>query len=155
MIIMLDIDGVLHPDNASDNQLFMCLPFLYQILISEPKARVVVTSAWRLKHSVDDLRDLLFASTSGLNDRFLGVTPSLIEYKNEYRGRELEVLMWLSQHDHPPWLALDDIAGHYTYGSSNLYLTNYQTGLTEKDTWEVLEKIHTLADPKASLRYIP
>lgn len=140
---MLDIDGVLHPDPAFDGQLFICLPFLYEILMAAKTAKIVVTSDWRLKHSVDDLKSYLFASAPSLLNRFLGVTPYLPNYKNEYRGRELEVLMWLSQHGNQPWLALDDIAGHYTYGSPNLYLTNYKTGLTEKDQSAILEKICT------------
>lgn len=143
MIIMLDIDGVLHPDPAANDQLFICLPLLHQLLVAVTTAKVVVTSDWRLNHSVDDLRNLLFANAPSLHKRLIGVTPSLAEYKNEYRGRELEVLMWLSQHGNQPWLALDDIAGHYTYGSSNLYLTNYKTGLTAKDTSAILEKIST------------
>lgn len=145
MIIMLDIDGVLHPDPTTDDQLFTCLPFLHQVLVSEPTAKVVVTSDWRLHHSADEIGDLLFASAPSMHNRFLGVTPCLQEHKNEYRGREQEVLVWLSQHGHQPWLALDDIAGHYTYGSPNVYLTNYQTGLTATDTCAILEKISALA----------
>lgn len=141
MIIMLDFDGVLHPEPASVKQLFCSLPILHEILLARPTSRVVVTSDWRLTHSSEQLSEMLFGGFPELRSRFAGVTPVIPEYLFEYRGREREVEAWLQTHGATDWIAVDDVAGNYTYGSSRVVLANYQTGLVSEDIDRILERI--------------
>lgn len=138
---MLDFDGVLHPEPAREDQLFVALPVLHRLLLARPATKVVVTSDWRLRYTVDELTSLLFEDASSLRSRFLGITPSLLELRYEYRGREREVEQWLKENGMPEWLALDDVAGNYSYGSKRLYLTDYRTGLALSDLHRILERI--------------
>ena len=141
MIIMLDFDGVLHPEPATVEQLFCSLPILHEVLLARPAARVVITSDWRLKHSAEQLSGMLFSGLPELRNRFVGVTPIFPEYQFEYRGREREVEAWLQSHGTTEWIALDDVAGNYTHGSPRVVLTNYRTGLVREDIDRMLERI--------------
>lgn len=143
MIIMLDFDGVLHPEPATAEQAFCSLPHLHTILLARPDARVVVTSDWRLKHSVAQLSELLFGGIPSLRGRFAGVTPEVPEYRYEYRAREREVEAWLQANGMPEWIAVDDVAGHYTHGSPKVVLIDYRTGLVSQDVDRILELIPT------------
>ena len=141
MIIMLDFDGVLHPEPATAEQAFCSLPHLHSILLARPAARVVVTSDWRLKHSAEQLSDFLFSVFPSLRDRFAGVTPEVPESRYEYRGREREVEAWLQANGMPEWIAVDDVASHYTHGSPKVVLIDYRTGLVSRDVDRILELI--------------
>ena len=141
MNIMLDIDGVLHPETVRSEEAFSALPLLHQLLWARPSARVVVTSDWRLRHTNEELVEFLFGKVNALRLRFAGVTPVLADCRWVYRGREQEVLAWLQANHSSDWLALDDVAANYTFGSSKLYLTDYRTGLTESDIPEILKRI--------------
>lgn len=144
MIIFLDIDGVLHPDPAMAEQAFCQRHLLWPMLSARPNLKVVISSDWRKRYSLSELADFI---TSGgdmaLKQRFVGVTPVLPGALHEYRGRERECLAWLTQHSagEQSWVALDDVAGNFTFGSPQLVLTNYQTGLTETDIDAALSKV--------------
>lgn len=141
MIIMLDFDGVLHPQPATAEQLFRSLPILHAVLLARPAARVVVTSDWRLVHSAETLSEMLFGGLPDLRNRFAGVTPIFPEYRYEYRGREREVEAWLQSNGVTEWIALDDVAGNYAHGSPRVVLTDYRTGLVSQDMARILESI--------------
>ncbi len=141
MIIMLDFDGVLHPEPATAEQAFRSLPHLYSVLLARPAARVVVTSEWRKKHSEEQLKDLLFGRFPSLMDRFAGVTPIIPECQFEYRGREREVEAWLQTNGKANWIGVDDVAGLYTHGSPRVVLIDYRTGLVSQDVARILERI--------------
>lgn len=120
---------------------FRALPLLHEILLTRPSARGVVTSDWRLRHTNEELVELLFGNVNELRNRFPGVTPVLPDCRWAYRGREQEVLAWLKANDSPAWLALGDVFGNYAFGSPNLYLTDYRTGLTQLDLPAILTRI--------------
>lgn len=141
MIIMLDFDGVLHPEPATVEQLFCSLPILHAVLFERPAARVVVTSDWRLMHSAEQLSEMLFGGIPELQNRFAGVTPIFPEYRFEYRGREREIEAWLLANGMTEWIAIDDVAGNYAHGSRRVFLTDYRTGLVSQDVDRLLDRI--------------
>ena len=96
MIIMLDFDGVLHPEAVSSEEAFSALPLLHKLLHARPAIRVVVASDWRMRHTTAQLAEMLFGESDGLHDRFAGVTPVLPDCRWRYRGREQEVLAFNS-----------------------------------------------------------
>lgn len=141
MIIMLDFDGVLHPEPATADSFFCSLPILHAVLLARPAACVVVTSDWRLKHSAEQLNEMLFGGFPELRNRFAGVTPIFPEYRFEYRGREHEIESWLQTNGMTEWIAVDDVAGNYTHGSRRVFLTDYRTGLVSQDIDRLLKHI--------------
>lgn len=67
-----------------------------------------------------------------LKPRFIGMTPELPGARHVYEGRQQECHLWLN-HNHASdgsWLAIDDVAGNFTYGSPHLILIEHRTGLT-------------------------
>lgn len=144
MLVFLDIDGVLHPDPAPFEQAFSQRRLLWELLKARPAVEVVISSDWRIHHSLDELAALILAgSDNQLKCRFIGVTPALPSAKHEYRGRERECLQWLVESNAlgRAWLAIDDVAGNFTYGSPNLLLTDYRVGITSSDINFLLSKI--------------
>lgn len=144
MILFLDIDGVLHPDPAPAENAFCQRHLLWQILIERPTLQIVISSDWRLRYTLDYLADRIAeGSNKDIKQRMIGVVPVLPGMKHEYRGREQECLAWLAKHrsETEPWLALDDVAGNFTFGSPNLYLIDHQTGLRASDVARVLSLI--------------
>lgn len=141
MILFLDIDGVLHPEPATAEQAFCCRHLLWEILLGQPALQVVISSDWRINHSLDYLIEKITdGSPADHKHRFVGVTPFLPEAKHVYRGRERECMAWLMQHrtESAPWFALDDVAGNFTFGTRQLHLVDYRTGLTEADVSKIL-----------------
>lgn len=140
-VLMLDIDGVLHPEPVQAVDVFCALPLLHEILKARPKLNVVITSDWRLRHTLEDLSAILSAGAPGLRRRVIGVTPELADCRHEYRGREREVEAWIAANGGPNWIALDDVAGNYTAGSERVYLMDYRTGLVAEDVPKILARV--------------
>jgi hypothetical protein len=142
MILFLDIDGVLHPDPAKAEDAFCQRHLLWQVLIARPQLRVVISSDWRLHHSLPKLADWIAkGSGEALTPRIVGITPVLQGARHEYRGREKECLAWREQNAPESWLALDDVASNFTFGSPHLCLINYRTGLIEADVETLLARV--------------
>jgi hypothetical protein len=84
---------------------------------------------------------MLSAGAPDLRRRVIGMTPALPDCRHEYRGREREVEAWLAANGGPNWIALDDVAGNYMYGSERVYLTDYRTGLIAADVPKILSRV--------------
>jgi len=135
VLLFLDIDGVLHPDPASPAQAFSQRHLLWQLLLEQPALQVVISSDWRLRHPLPELAGMILQGGPGLHARFIGVTPELPGARHEYRGRERECLAWIETNPGfgQSWIAIDDVAGNFTFGSPQLFLTDHRTGLVEAD----------------------
>jgi hypothetical protein len=144
MIIFLDIDGVLHPDPATLDQAFCQRHLLWELLKARLGMLVVISSSWRTHHSLDEIIDFILAGGDAqLRCRFVGSTPVLPGANHEYRGRERECVQWLNESSFAgsSWLAIDDIAGNFAFGSPHVLLTDYRTGITSNDIKTLLSKI--------------
>ncbi len=60
-VVFLDFDGVLHPRTQGT---FRAVPLLQAWLQTRPAVHVVVSSNWRMSHSLDALRELFEAPLS-------------------------------------------------------------------------------------------
>lgn len=120
-ILFLDFDGVLHPlfprtdRSHEENQHFEGCSRLANVLDRvAPRIKIVVSSTWRYKRSMEDLRALL----GPLAGRVIGMTPIL--NRQEDGIRELEAQAWLDtytrNHSRPMirWCALDDVPSLWT-----------------------------------------
>lgn len=76
-LLLLDIDGVLHPlakpEDLHPNGWFCWLPILSEQLRSAPHVQIVVHSSWRTRFSLPELRQLL----GPLGSRLIGAAPAL------------------------------------------------------------------------------
>lgn len=136
-LIFLDIDGVLHSVTAPDDALLSKLPLLETWLRTRPEVDVVVSSSWRLSHTLEQLQAYF---SPDLRARVIGVTDlhwrSVYEEMgevplNDRHERELEVMRWLSRHGGSrPWAALEDERELYGPGCSNVVACDGRKDLT-------------------------
>lgn len=149
MLLFLDFDGVLHPENLRTedrDQLFCELPLLHEILRATPKVEVVFSTSWRLLYPRQELIQMVTKEAPDLAPRFIGHTP-VLDVKDRPQGiiglREDEICRWLSLNgqENRPWLALDDSRDFYWPDCGNLYLVDRETGLVPDDVWAVIESL--------------
>ena len=119
--LFLDFDGVLHPlfprtdRTHEENQHFEGCSRLANVLDRvAPRIKIVVSSTWRYRRSIEELKALL----GPLGGRVVGSTPIL---NLQHEGvRELEAQQWLEQytrnHSRPVvrWFAMDDVLSIWT-----------------------------------------
>ena len=133
MILFLDFDGVLHPDPCYDDRtLFCCLPRLESVLRDFPEVQVVITSTWREKRSLPELRTIF---SSDISSRIIGMTPVWKNFPALFDTigyqRQAEVEAWLREIGEPwqSWIAIDDKAYLFRPFLPNLVKTNSLVGL--------------------------
>lgn len=153
MILFLDFDGVLHPENLSSRQpLLSQLPALEGVLREFPVVEVVISSTWRLKWSDSNLATIEMRKhfSPNIAPRVVGVTPRHIDLDNRSTPdglslyhRHWEIEMWLRTNRPPgtPWLALDDRAYLFKPFLKNLLEIDPTTGLTTEDLQELRRRL--------------
>ena len=118
MILFLDFDGVMHPNNQPD-LLFVRVPRLALWLDAWPAVDVVISSSWRVHHSQAEMVERLGPV---IGARVVGSTPWVVQQRddNVYSAakttvltheRQREVEAWLAASWDPDraWVALDDM----------------------------------------------
>lgn len=119
-VLMLDIDGVLHPGQSGT---LIYLPMLETWLREQPAVDVVVSSNWRETHTLDELRGFFSAD---LRPRVIGCTPVLPDAR-----REDEILFAVREYGIRTWAALDDRPQQFpATAHSHLVATEYLDGIT-------------------------
>jgi len=122
MILFLDFDGVLHPEEAFiDEPLLTRLPLVEDVLREFPSVEIVISSAWRLrwKDAKVAARRLRRHFSDNIATRVVGVTPNFINLDPQaaldgvqYYQRHWECDVWMrtNRPAGTPWMALDDRA---------------------------------------------
>lgn len=132
MILFLDIDGVLHPDPPQPDQRLRSLPRLVAILQDFPQVEVVISSLWREKLTLDQLRGLF---PEDLRDRIIDVTPITQRVEGWLTARrEGEILEWLEVSGRvlEPWVALDDVGWQFSQHRDRLVECVFYDGLDDR-----------------------
>lgn len=97
-IIFLDFDGVLNRFNDGYSLLFLskeCVENL-NLLLECSKAKIVITSQWRVFHPMSDLRLVLVNAGLKYPESVIGKTPDLLPLPQKTsRGDEIE--KWLKE----------------------------------------------------------
>jgi hypothetical protein len=149
VILFIDFDGVLHPENLSSRQpLLSQLPLLEGVLREFPTVEVVISSTWRLKWPDPHLAtsELRKHFSLDIAPRVVGVTPNHLTLDGKLAPdglslyhRHWEIEMWLRTHRVPgtPWVALDDRAYSFKPFLKNLMEIDPTTGLTVEDLQEL------------------
>ena len=106
MILFLDFDGVLHPEQLGEDE-FCRAPILWEVLRECVHVKVVISSSWREIYTLDELVE--FVTRGGgedLANRIIGATPHpekgqtlFARYKfrpksDGHRLRECEIHLW-------------------------------------------------------------
>jgi hypothetical protein len=112
MILFLDFDGVLHPLFTrpelppEESRPFCYLPRFAAVLRDYPSVEIVISSTWRLKRDLEQLREPF---PHDLRPRVIDTTPHLFD-DERFGARQREALHWLALHrPGSPWIALDDL----------------------------------------------
>jgi hypothetical protein len=141
-LVFLDIDGVLNHtqwlldlsqigrSDASFSEVCPNNVANLSRILYRTGAQVVISSTWRLNHSVPQLTGILCEATLPVNlaDRLIGATPDL---PGKPRGAEIH--QWLVRHRalNRPFCILDDDQDMVPH-MSRLVKTTMKTGLTPK-----------------------
>lgn len=128
--IFMDVDGVLNCRYTKERHgpfigIDPKLVKIFNHIIEKTKAKVVLSSTWRLH---DDWLDTMIEN--GLKCDFLGRTPHL----KEIRG--MEINKWLSENPVDKYCIIDDNADMLP--DQKLFQTDFETGLTEEIAEEVI-----------------
>lgn len=165
MILFLDYDGVLHPNNVflygrqpklhGDGHLFMWAPLLVEILEPYESLRIVLSTSWVRALGFGRARDYLPAKLSG---RVIGGTWHRAMGRHEGSSHRLngnwydaatryeQIARYISRAEGRAenWLAIDDdTLGWSEEARNNLIETDGRLGLSRKETQSELQ--HKLA----------
>ena len=133
MVLFLDFDGVLHPFNRPTGTLVL-VPHFERVMRDFPDVDIVVSSAWRTDHTLEELRAFF---SPDIASRMIDVTP-VFDYLEHQYVRQAEIMTWLrdSGREYEPWVAIDDSEWFFAPGCWNLILVDTETGFN--DTTELL-----------------
>lgn len=148
MLLFLDIDGVLHPENREGGVLCR-LPAFEQVLRAFPAVEVVISSSWRTEPELSTLEALRGLFSPDIGARVVGATPDLYDgFHSPPHRRQLEIETWLRDEgrEYEPWLALDDCDWMFRPGCPQLVLVDGATGLDEHAAGTLRRR---LAGPRA------
>ena len=131
-LVLLDFDGVLNSNNwiwtHSERGFDHIAPELVQLvnqLLWRTKAKVVVSSAWRILFNVEELREGL--AEHGFTGEIIGVT----DQRATCRGDQIE--RWLHEHNHTGPICILDDSTDMNRLMPFLIRTDPETGITQAD----------------------
>lgn len=134
MILFLDFDGVLHPFSRPNGPL-VHVPYVERVLRDFPDVDIVISSAWREGHSLEQLRSFF---SEDIAERIVDATPQLDSLDHPFI-REAEIHAWLRDagREREPWVAVDDIAQFFSPGCRNLVLVDTDVGFNDSTEGEL------------------
>lgn len=143
-ILFLDIDGVLNSAYVLDTQkrgdaIDRDMVSRINRIIDATGCQIVISSTWRLYHSLDALKKRL-VDNGMWRDAILSVTPRL---DARHFNRADEILSWL--HDNPnvtQYIAIDDSACEFDKIKEHLVATTWKDGLQDHHVIEAINKLN-------------
>jgi len=138
-LLILDVDGVLHPvetDYSFSSSCFSHLPLLEDLLREFRSVDVVISSDWRLAESVEQLQRCF---SEDIRHRIIGATPQLDPDVAVQHRRQQEIQAWLEGNGRgdAEWVALDDWPLSFEAGFARLVLTD-PTRAFDQDSFQEL-----------------
>jgi len=123
--IFTDIDGVLNTVNR--NQWNKTSVDLYNSLCDEFDLKTIVTSTWRVKHTIEELQKIFYQN--GITTPIYDYTPVLLD---EGRGGEIEYYIFNNNYD--KFIILDDnIRDIQQYGLPNVVKCRSWIGFSKEE----------------------
>jgi hypothetical protein len=138
MILFLDFDGVLHPFHRPTGP-FTLLPDFERVMRDFSNVDIVISSAWREVHTLDELRELF---SPDIQERIIDVTPVFSASDKPYL-REAEITFWLrtAGREVEPWVAIDDTEWFFSPGCRNLILVDTHIGFNRQAERELRRRL--------------
>ena len=145
-ILFLDFDGVMHPEFCNESKHFVHRDAFEAVMRSAPDVELVISSTWRHKRSLDELKALFAADVAA---RIIGTTPfyaqledvpdALVGYE-----REAECRNWLRQQGclTRGWLAVDDRSWNFRPFNPHVFLVDGDVGLDADAAAKLAARIH-------------
>lgn len=153
MIVFLDFDGVLHPENVNSQAPLLCrLPLVEEVLREFPQVQIVISSTWRLRRQNPKvaLREMRKHFSADIASHVIGVTPNRLDldWRAAPEGlslypRQWECEAWLRVHRPPgtPWLALDDRGDWFRPFCKSLMIIDRDTGFLPANAQALRERL--------------
>jgi hypothetical protein len=128
MILFLDFDGVLHPFSRPNGPLSH-LPYFEKVMRDFPDVDIVISSAWREGHSLEQLQQFFSEDIAAC---IVDVTPQLDAMDHPFI-REAEIRAWLrsARRERESWVAIDDIASFFSPECESLVLVDGDAGFNK------------------------
>lgn len=102
-------------------------------IVDQTGAQVVISSSWRILHSMSELRSIL-RQAGWIDAPIIGPTP-IIRDAGGKRGDEIH--LWLNDHDDiENFICLDDDGDFYA--DQNLIQTNWESGIQDEHVAEAI-----------------
>eukprot|EP00483_Globobulimina_turgida_P010359 UN10379 len=148
-ILFLDVDGVLNGENLGYGGVDDSLLFLLKTIIDETHCKIVLSTTWRLNQTTRQLLLHFMKANADINvdDIIIGDTPTL---KNTNRAVEIETFLESKQFQSlyivTQWCAIDDLNLYRYYPilmRNHFVRTNYRTGMTSNDAYQVVKILNT------------
>ena len=134
-ILFLDFDGVLHPLNSKSENLFCNVHYLEKSLEST-SCKIVITSNWRLTHSIDAMRELL---PQKIGELIIGATDIATAVNHK---RFAEIQAYLNTHigsSPVDWRAIDDISQDFPNECENLICCDSHSGMGSAEKIQIAQ----------------
>jgi len=134
-ILFLDFDGVLHPLNSKRESLFCKAHYLAKSL-EGASCKIVITSNWRLTHSIDTMRKLL---PKNIGELIIGATAIATEVNHQ---RFVEIQNYLNTYigSSPiDWRAIDDTPQAFPSECENLIYCESHLGMGSAEQIQIAQ----------------
>ncbi len=142
--LFVDFDGVLHGDNTLNEGYFTNSElFCNRLAPYRDDFKIVISSSWRETYEFEILVE---AFTPALQDLVIGHTP-ILDIGMNNGGRYQEIIEYCEDNHikSHQWIAIDDMDRLFPKDCPNLVLTNYKTGITDREL-DIVEKFITSQD---------
>lgn len=149
--IFLDIDGVLNSlesvicNNESDISVvnIIRLNYLIENLLKVYDVEIVISSAWRIIHSIDEIKEIFNTYQFKYSSLITSITP-ILNTPQKIRGNEIE--LFINNNNVDKYIIIDDNSDMLETQLPNLLQTNFLEGLTFKDCIKILNHFNINID---------
>jgi hypothetical protein len=119
--IYLDIDGVFHPNDCDESELFCWLPLFIDLVAPFPDVALVIHSSWRYEYDPEELLKRLPLS---LRSRLFGITEGM--------GRYPSIIEHVKAHQISSFIVIDDLCNMFPsqWHDRELVMCDGRTGLS-------------------------
>lgn len=134
-ILFLDFDGVLHPLNSKRERLF-CKAHYLEKSLEGASCKIVITSNWRLTHSIETMRELL---PRKIGEFIIGATDIATEVNHQ---RFVEIQNYLKTYIDSSlidWRAIDDTPQAFPSECENLISCDSHLGMGSAEQTQIAQ----------------
>ena len=138
MYVFLGIEGVLRPHNGIPDIFDVSArQYFGAVMIKHQQWKIVLTSSWRLQHSMEHIKSLF---PTKIRPLIAGATPDLGTTTGSYKQTEIEYYLLQKNCEKQQWIAIDDKASRFNTNAP-LFATDSMQGFTSSDAQHLHAKL--------------